>query len=143
MRSSFEGAQVPIRGPESEDLTWVEADDVDTAIEAVGDEIDEILDARDHSAPSVLVATCTRSVRDRIRDELGCTSFDDAGPLDIVCETAHRAKGLEYDHVILVVHDDTVSDEILYVGISRAVISLTIIGPNHLGERLGISARAN
>jgi ATP-dependent exoDNAse (exonuclease V) alpha subunit len=60
-----------------------------------------------------------------------------------VCETAHRAKGLEYDHVILVVHHDTVSDEILYVGISRAVISLTIIGPKTLGERLGTSVRPN
>lgn len=140
LRHRFGGAQAPIGGPESEDLTWIEVASVDEAIEATGEAIDVVLDDRDHTAASVLVATCTRSVRDRIRSELGCSSFEQASDLDVVCETVHRVKGLEYDHVILVVHDRSVPDDVLYVGISRAVISLTIIGPSAVGSRLGLSA---
>ena len=56
----------------------------------------------------------------------------------IVCETVHRVKGLEYDHVILVVHDDDVKNELLYVGASRAVMSLTVIGSTSTRDRLGL-----
>jgi len=65
--------------------------------------------------------------------------WEDSDPMAILCENVNRVKGLEYDHVILVIHDDQVRDELLYVGASRAVMSLTIIGPPGVGERLGLA----
>jgi superfamily I DNA/RNA helicase len=55
-----------------------------------------------------------------------------------VCENAHRAKGLEADTVILVCLDDDVRDELLYVGISRAIGELVVVGPDGLHSRLGL-----
>ncbi len=59
--------------------------------------------------------------------------------MDILCENVHRVKGLEYDHVILVIHDESVSDDLLYVGASRAVMSLTVIAPSGVAARMGLS----
>ena len=59
-----------------------------------------------------------------------------------MCENIHRVKGLEFDHVILVVPDPDTADDLLYVGVSRAVISLTVIGPSAIAERLGIAQRS-
>ena len=137
LRQRFGGAIAPVGGPESEDVRWIEAGDLDAAVEAVGDALDQLED-RDHAASTVLVATFTGSVRDRLRDEYAFVRWEDSDPMAILCENVHRVKGLEYDHVILVVHDDQVRDELLYVGASRAVMSLTIIGPAAVGERLGI-----
>lgn len=137
LRQRFGGAIAPVGGPESEDVRWIEAGDLDAIVDAVGDALDQLED-RDHAASTVLVATFTGSVRDRLRDEYAFVRWEDSDPMAILCENVHRVKGLEYDHVILVVHDDQVRDELLYVGASRAVMSLTIIGPAAVGERLGI-----
>jgi len=56
-----------------------------------------------------------------------------------VCETVHRAKGLEAGHVVLVTLDDDVSDTLLYIGVSRAVTGLTVVSPWVVGERLGLA----
>ena len=101
------------------------------------------LEDRDHAASTVLVATIRSSVRDRLRGDYAFVAWDSGDPMAIVCENVHRIKGLEYDHVILVVHDPDgpVPDELLYVGSSRAVMSLTVIGPASVGERLDIADR--
>ena len=44
-----------------------------------------------------------------------------------------------YDHVILVLPDDDVSDALLYIGVSRAISGLTIVGPEAVRQRLGLS----
>ncbi len=63
----------------------------------------------------------------------------------IVCENVHRIKGLEYDHVILVVHDPEgeVADELVYVGASRATMSLTIIGPPEVGAGIDLTGHVD
>jgi hypothetical protein len=139
LEQQFNGGKVPAVGPETEDITWLDVVDVDAAVEAVGEAIDRILDERDHSADTVFVGTFTSSVRDRLRHKYGMVAWEDLDPMDILCENVHRVKGLEYDHVILVAHDDHVSDELLYVGASRAVMSLTVIGPSTIGQRMGLS----
>ena len=58
---------------------------------------------------------------------------------NIVCETVHRTKGLEFDAVIFATTSATVKDELLYVGASRAVSLLTVIAPLPVAERLGIA----
>jgi hypothetical protein len=40
--------------------------------------------------------------------------------------------------VILVASKWPIDDTVLYVGVSRAVLGLTAIGPRELGERLGL-----
>ncbi len=54
-----------------------------------------------------------------------------------VCETVHRVKGLEFDFVVLVADED-VSDLLLYVGLSRAVIGFSLIAPRTVAARLGL-----
>jgi len=52
----------------------------------------------------------------------------------------HRAKGLEFDHVILVLPNEDVSDALLYIGISRAISGLTVVAPSALATRIGLVA---
>lgn len=141
LRQHFDGAAAPVAGPESEDLRWHTADDLDSISEAVGEALDE-LEGRDHGAQTVLVATLRSVVRDRLRDDYAFVDWESRDPMAILCENVHRIKGLEYDHVILVAYDPDgpVPDELLYVGASRAVMSLTIIGPAELGDRLGLTS---
>ncbi len=134
LQQRFNGAIAPVGGPESEDVRFIEASSIDEMVDGVGDALDELED-RDHAADSVLVATFTGWVRDRLREVYGFVAWEDLDPMAILCENVHRVKGLEYDHVILVVHAHGVRDELLYVGASRAVMSLTVIGPADI--RLG------
>jgi hypothetical protein len=142
LRGRFDAAIAPVGGPESEDVRWIEADDLDAISDAVGVALDHLED-RDHAASTMLVATMRTSVRDRLRADYGFDSWERTDPMTIVCENVHRIKGLEYDHVILVAYDPDgeVTDELLYVGASRAVMSLTVIGPASVGERLDIADR--
>jgi DNA helicase IV len=58
----------------------------------------------------------------------------------VICENVHRVKGLEFDYVILAASAaDTVSDALLYVGASRAIAGLTLIGPKAIAARLGLA----
>jgi ATP-dependent exoDNAse (exonuclease V) alpha subunit len=50
-------------------------------------------------------------------------------------------KGLERDAVILVTVDDDLEDHLLYVGMSRAVSRLVVIGPTPMLGRLSAKAR--
>jgi DNA helicase IV len=51
----------------------------------------------------------------------------------------HRVKGLEFDHVVLAVTPhDIAKDDLLYIGCSRAVSGLTVVGPRAVAERLGL-----
>jgi ATP-dependent exoDNAse (exonuclease V) alpha subunit len=45
-------------------------------------------------------------------------------------------KGLERDAVILVTEDDALDDHLLYVGMSRAISRLVVVGPPTLIDRL-------
>ena len=143
LHRAFGGAIAPIGGPESESVRWIEASTNDAIPEAVGDAIDSLED-RDHGAETVLVLTVRSTVRDMLQREFSLTTFDDEDPMSIVCENVHRAKGLEYDHVIFVAHNPygPVADDLLYVAASRAVMSLTVIGDSDVADRLGLTARA-
>jgi hypothetical protein len=132
------GAVSPFGGPETIAVNFREADDFDAAADAVGDAIDEFMDDDDRDPENLLVLTTTRSVRDHLRESLGFTSWESADEGDIACETVHRAKGLEADHVILVTIANDVSDTLLYIGVSRAVTALTVVSPTKVGERLGL-----
>ena len=133
------GPPPPVAGPESLAVGWFQADTMSEVAEFVGHEIDRIVDEENHDPTRVLVATMSRAVRDELRREFGLVEWERGGATTIVCETVHRMKGLEFDYVVLVAWpDDKVTDELLYVGCSRAVSGLTVIGPESVGQRLGL-----
>jgi NAD(P)-dependent dehydrogenase (short-subunit alcohol dehydrogenase family) len=138
LRRNFGAAAPPGGGPES-DIEWHEAADLDEVEEAVGTAIDRIIDADGHAPPRVLVATFSSKVRDLLRTKFAFVTWEHGEDATVICENVHRVKGLEFDHVVLVSGPDCkVTDQLLYVGISRAVVSLVVIGPPDLGQRLGL-----
>lgn len=140
IRKQLGGAPPPVGGPETIDITWLPADDVDVVYEHVGNEIDRIVDGEGHEPPRVLFATFNRALRDQLRDQFGFVQWEAGGSRAIVCETVHRMKGLEFDYVVLVAApNDHVSDALLYVGASRAISGLSVIAPSEVGARLGLT----
>jgi DNA helicase IV len=65
--------------------------------------------------------------------------WEDRGPTQVACENVHRIKGLEADCVLLASPTADVKDALLYVGISRAISQLTLIGPEALAARVGLN----
>lgn len=56
-------------------------------------------------------------------------------PAAIICENVHRVKGLEFDYVVqAATAADTVSDALRYVGVSRALVGLTVIAASAIGD---------
>ncbi len=143
LRRRLEGAASEQRTPPSEAITAVEVTAHDAVIGSVDVELQRLRE-RGLPASSVLVATVSSAIRDELRGQLGLAGWGQ-GAGAAVCENVHRTKGTEFDHVILVAVgadgpcDGTeVSDELLYVGISRAVLGLTVIGGTAVLDRLGL-----
>jgi len=141
IRRHLGGAPAPFGGPESVGIGWAEADDVDTVVEIVGEEIDRIVDFEGHDPPRVLVATFSTVLRDRLREDLAFVPWEGGQATTVICENVHRVKGLEFDYVVLAASAaDTVSDALLYVGASRAIAGLTLVGPKTIAARLGLDS---
>lgn len=59
-----------------------------------------------------------------------------------LCETIHRGKGLERAAVVIVDRTDTPDRQLLYIGASRAMWSLTLIGGEPLAQACGIESNS-
>jgi hypothetical protein len=89
-----------------------------------------------HARDGIAVVEVKES-RPTIRERVWYSGQVAADDLEAAIDAVgYRVKGLEFDHVILVAHDETVSDELLYVGLSRAVMSAVLIGPSPLLESI-------
>jgi len=119
---------------------WIEADDVEAVEEAVDRELQRIIENEGRSAASVCVATVRARTRDHLRRTLELVRWEDREDGDVLCETVRRLKGLEFDTVILAADKDIKPEEeaLLYVGVSRAVSELIVIGPRDFADRLGL-----
>lgn len=53
-------------------------------------------------------------------------------------ENVHRVKGLEVDTVVLVSTREAEADDLLYVGVSRAISELIVVAPDAVAARLGL-----
>ena len=124
--------------PETLGIGFAEANDLDTLGELVIEECDRLLDVEGHAPARVLVATFNTEVRDRLRSDHAFVRWEDGDEQTIICETVHRSKGLEFDYVVLAATTNDMSDALLYVGVSRAITGLTVIGPKALAARLGL-----
>ena len=75
-------------------------------------------------------------MRDELISEYAFVRWEERDERAIVCENIHRAKGLEFDHVVIATADPDIADDLIYVGVSRAVMSLTVIAPTSIMRRL-------
>jgi len=103
----------------------------------------------EHGVPlSQIVLLTTRTA---MRDELladppeGCAlvRWEDRSEDTVLCETVHRTKGLERTAVILVDTSSEPDKTLLYIGASRAVSSLTLVGPPGLAHAVGVPEGAH
>ena len=138
LRQKLGGAPAPSASPEGLGVHWRPADDVDGVVAGVAAEIERIVEGEGRNPAGVCVATFHTVIRDELRATLGLVGCDDADADDVVCENVHRLKGLEFDTVILATPDDEDDITTLYVGVSRAVTELVVVGPEPLAHRLGL-----
>lgn len=91
----------------------------------------------------ILVLTTSRDEQRKLLeasdDEVTLVEWEDRAEGVVPCETVHRTKGLEATAVILVAPEDEPRRQLVYIGASRAVWSLTLIGPPALGELCGLT----
>ena len=140
LRRRLGGAPAPINRPSSVGVSWIEAGDAPAAADAVAAALVRMNNEQGREPGAILVETTSSRVRDELRDRNGLVPWEGQGPAAVVCENVHRAKGLEADAVIFVCLDPDVDDTLLYIGISRAVMELVVVGPAELAARLGLAA---
>lgn len=92
----------------------------------------------------IAVLTTRTDVRDTLRsnppDDIPLVSWEDRCEEAVLCETVQRAKGLERTAVVLVDMSGAPDPVLLYVGASRAVCSLRLVGPPALAHAVGVAA---
>jgi superfamily I DNA/RNA helicase len=137
-RRVTDGAPAPLSRPESSMITGMEADSAQSAYVAAYRELTRLAD--EGIEPSdILVVTTTSAMRDHLRSNLALVPWELREGGAIACETAYRAKGLEASAVIVVEISELPDPTHLYVGITRAINQLTVIGPAGLLEKLGLA----
>jgi hypothetical protein len=95
----------------------------------------------------IAVLTTHTNVRDSLLEGAieGCplVRWVDRSEDAVLCETVQRTKGLERTAVILVDMSGEPDNVLLYVGVSRAVSVLRLVGPPGLAHALGVSVGAS
>jgi hypothetical protein len=140
LRRRLDGARSPKIGPEGLGVEGHPAEDLAAVTRSVNERLVELLETDERDPSGIVVATFTTSVRDALRAELGLVRWEDRGPGQVACENVHRIKGLEADTVLLATPTNEVADVLLYVGISRAISQLIVVGPQALADRLAVTS---
>jgi len=134
-RRFLDGSAAPASLPSSEVFTGIPSARASDVIANVKICLDWL--QRDDVHPkNVLVVASDSGMRDLLRDELHLVKVGDARQHVVACETAHRAKGLEYDAVIVAVSPKGISDTNFYVAVTRAVNRLYVVAPAAVLERV-------
>lgn len=147
MRMHLGGAASPVVGPEAVDLRWVGVPEGDpVAVEAVvGGELGRLIDDEERDPTRLAVLTFSSALRDRLVEAHGLVRWERRGEIGpdgsatALVENVHRVKGLEFDTVVLVADRAEVADDLLYVGVGRAVNELVLISPEPLALRLRLA----
>jgi hypothetical protein len=136
------GARAAAASPDGQGIYFYSAESDDAILNVLEVELEDLIGTRGIDPENVLIVTTSSRLRTLINDanpgHYECTPWEERGDSNIVCETVHRSKGLEYDAVVFVIDNPHVPDMHLYVGASRAVSLLTVIGPAAIQERLGL-----
>jgi hypothetical protein len=138
LRARLGGGAAPAVAPEALGMRFIEVPvgDVRAAAEAVCGELEWLVGDEQRSPSGIAVLSCASAIRDRLLGGEGFVRWEQRAE-GVLCENVHRAKGLESDTVVLVA-DAEVPDALLYVGVSRAVSELIVVGPAVVGQRLGL-----
>ena len=138
----FGGAEAAPASPDGQPVEFYGWSSGDQAVAEVGRLLERLVGVDQVDPANILVVTGGTSMRDQIIDEnpggFVCDRWEERFDGNIVCETIHRIKGLERDAVILVTSQADLPDNLLYVGMSRAISKLIIVGPPALRARLGL-----
>lgn len=137
VRRSLGGAAAPSSLPSSGTVTGVVAVSDDEVVLATRRAIGAAL-VNGCSPRNLLVVTSGSELRDRLRLEGPMVDASAWSEQRAACELSQRAKGLEAMTVIVAVGEKGIDDAELYVAVSRAIESLTVIGPEALLARLGL-----
>lgn len=140
VRRRLGGAAAPAVAPEAIGVRFqpVAEGDLDGVVEAVGDELQWLIEDEGRDPARIAVLTFRGAVRDRLHDAIGLARWEERGFGRVLNENVHRTKGLEFDTVVLAADAD-VDDALLYVGTSRAVSELVVIAPGTVGSRLALT----
>ena len=134
LRRVLNGAAAPQEAPDGSGISFVAVST--DAGEVTGAVRDALLDMRTRESA---VIGSSKEWREHLRRELGLGTFGDPTRI-IPCESFRRLKGTEFDSVVIVDPEGSLDKKGLYIAISRAVNHLSIIGPQSLGQQLGLIA---
>ena len=102
----------------------------ESVVDVVGAELSKVLEEYSLPLAHVAVLTSHRVLRDSLIASIlpvKLARWDERDEDVVVCETVHRAKGLERLAIISVDLDEDRARDIDYIGSSRAVLHLTVI----------------
>jgi superfamily I DNA and RNA helicase len=141
LRRGLGGAPSPLYSPEGLGVHFHPATDIDNVAAVVEAELERIIEDELRDPARIGIVTIHGNDRDELRRRLELVAWEDRGDGAVVCETFRRAKGLEFDTVILVAPKAQDAAEVtpLYIGVSRAVSELVVVGSAEVADRLGIA----
>lgn len=143
LRRRLKGPEAPQGGPESTHLRFRPLDDLDAPhLRAEVTAELEQLRSEGFEDEAIAVVCADSTSRNWLWESPQFCRWEHRGEGRIACETTRRIKGLEFSVVILVASKWPVDDQLLYVGVSRAVLGLSVVGPPEMGERLGLTPMA-
>lgn len=96
----------------------------------------------------IAVLTAKTDIRDRLlgeddsRRRLPLVRWEQKNEEAALCETIHRGKGLERAAVVIVDPSEKPNAQLVYIGASRAMWSLTLIGGAPLADMCGIASNS-
>lgn len=141
------GGSPSAASPLGNPVRFVEATTIQDVRKRLGGELLVLL--REHRlAPSSIAVITTRvDLRDELLDPpivaARLCRWDDRDEEVVVCETAYRLKGTEWEAVIVVNLEPAITAwlrDVLYVAVSRPRTWLTIIAPQDTRDLLGLTA---
>lgn len=108
--------------------------------------IDELTERHGVPLSQIAVLTLRTEVRDALLDHdpgqpdgaLPLARWEQRDEEAALCETVHRGKGLERAAVVLIDITDSPEPQLVYIGASRAMWSLTLVGTDRLAEVAGV-----
>lgn len=137
IRSKLNGPPAPYWLPPTTELSYVESISLPEVEENVLAATEKL---RDHGFDDNAIAVvCLDSVtRSHLLNNPAFANYENRTDGQLLCDNAHRLKGLEFEAVIVATVKDEVAENVLYVALSRAVHALIVCGPPAIGEILGL-----
>lgn len=143
------GGPKPMSGAVGEvEVTHLRAGGLKEVRKRVRSTIESLRDEHGVPLSQIAVLTLRTDVRDHLldaqvdvaaeREPLPVARWEQRSEDTVLCETVHRGKGLERAAVIVVDITDTPEPQLVYIGASRAMWSLTLVGKDVLAEVAGV-----